>query len=194
MFLSMTHNTNNGYATREGFSSLVEQFERPLSFFISRTTGARPEEVEDILQETFITAWKYINSFNPKYSIKAWLYRIARQQSIRSFRRRKARGDDLQLDADITTFEELASALDIAQGVDANLLSADIQKCLGMISEEYRTVLILRYVDDMSYDEISDVLKKSVGNVSILIHRAKSQLADTVQRHYPHLATYEKTL
>lgn len=190
--LSRKH--TNGYATREQFTELVKQFEKPLYYFISRTSGARPEEVEDIVQETFLTAWKYINSYNPKFSIKTWLYRIARQQAIRVFRRGKARGEDMQVDADVSILTELADKLDIAHVTHTKILGTEVQQCLLMLSEEYRTVLILRYVDDMSYDDISDVLKKSVGSVSTLIHRAKSQLADIVLRNYPHLATHEKNV
>lgn len=184
---------HNPYSSREQFSQLVKQFEGPLFSFIRRLTGARDEDIEDILQETFITAWKYINSYNPTFSIKVWLYRIARQQTIRSFRRLKARGGDKQIDADISTFEDLADALDLTTVTDKNLLGSQMQACLLMLPEEYRTVLLLRYVDDMSYDDISDVLKKTVGSVSTLIHRAKNSLADTVSRHYPHLP-HERTV
>lgn len=185
---------SNGFNTREEFSRLVEQFERPLSFFISRITGARPEDIEDIVQETFITAWKYINSYNSKYSIKAWLYRIARQQAIRAYRKVQARGGGQIVDDDISSLTELADALDLTQETDAKLLGGQVQQCLRQLSEEHRTILILRYVDDMSYDEISDVLKKSINSVSVLIHRAKAQLATAVQRHYPHLAPHERSV
>lgn len=184
----------NGYNTKETFTHLVEQYEKPLYYFIRRLSSASSEEVEDVVQETFITAWKYINSYDPTFSIKVWLYRIARQQTIRAFRKRRARGGDAVTSTDILDLPELADSLDLPEEMHNEVTSTQVQECLQMLAEDQRSVLLLRYSEDMSYEEISDIMKKPVGTVSTLVHRAKNALEQSIQRHYPHLANHERTL
>lgn len=176
---------NPAYHTKEGFETLVATYSTQLFHFLRRLCSCSDEQAEDLLQETFITAWKYIHSYDATFSIKAWLYRIARQRAISSFRRfhpSKVLGLE-----DAEDMLEVAADLDIPADADRQLLAEQVRACLGELSVDMRTVLLLRYSEELSYDEIADVLRKPPGTVATLIHRAKSALVATIRRTYPHL-------
>lgn len=160
----------------EHFKELVLRYENPLLFFIKRIGQFSEEDAQDIIQETFITVWKYLRGYNPKYSFKAWIYRIARQQTIQHFRKSKSQPATINMEDNPALIEELASDLSVEKTFDQKLLSEHINTALQTLPEQARTAIILRYMEDMSYEEISDTLQKPLGSIATLVYRAKEQL------------------
>ncbi len=158
------------------FKELVVRYERPLLFFITRISQLSQEDAQDVIQETFITAWKYLRGYNPKYSFKAWLYRIARQQTIQYFRKSKRQPISMDSSTSESLLQEIASDISLEQNFDQKLLAEHVHKALQSLSEQARTAIILRYLEDMSYEEISATLQKPLGSIATLIHRSKEHL------------------
>ncbi|PIV90189.1 hypothetical protein COW46_04870 [Candidatus Gracilibacteria bacterium CG17_big_fil_post_rev_8_21_14_2_50_48_13] len=176
------------YSSQEGFESLVHEYTPALLRFVQRLANLDLPAAEDIVQDTFVTAWKYIYSFDPSYSVKAWLYRIARQQTVSAFRRTKNRPTGAyHLEGDEELLHSIASDIDVPSEVASKLMLDAIHEALGTLPEDLRAVLVLRFMDDMSYDDIADVLRKPPGTIATLLHRGKKQLAETLRRHYPSL-------
>lgn len=157
------------------FGVLIERYEEKMVRYVGRLTSVSAEDVEDIVQDIFIRCYQNLAAFDSSVSFSSWLYRIAHNMVVDSYRRSKARphGNSIVL----TDFEyhNLASDFDLGAVVDGALLRERIEETLKKIDVKYRDVLVLKYLEDKSYEEIGDILKKPGGSVATLLHRAKKQ-------------------
>ena len=131
----------------------------------------QPELAEDITSEAFLRAWNAIPKYEPRdVTILAWLCRIAERLAFRELRRQKPtiEIDELMIEADLTESPEF-----LAERKAGN---ADIIDALGGLPETQKQVLSRRFIDDLSYDEVSKLLGKSVGSVRLIQHRALKAL------------------
>jgi len=158
------------------FLYLIRRYEKKLLFYILRITSVRPEEAEDMLQEVFIKAYLNLNNFDPTLRFSSWIYRIAHNEVISQYRRRQARPQTVELDIQNGNWEHLATDLNLEKQTDQAILKNKVQEMLAGLDIKYREVLILKFLEDKSYQEISDILKKPLGTVASLINRAKEQL------------------
>jgi len=163
---------------QEAFSHLVERYQARLQRFIRRISNVHPEEVHDILQEVFIKIYVNLNGFDQKLSFSSWAYRIARNTVISHHRKVTARPQKAyNADGEIEIFKRIASDLDLNRDVDGTLLREHLIEAMTEIDQKYRDVLVLRFFEEKSYDEIGDILKKPPGTVATLLSRAKKKLA-----------------
>ncbi len=161
---------------RDSFLYLVERYQEPLSRYIKRLTNIHPEEAEDILQEIFIKVYLNLNDFDGNLKFSSWVYRIAHNQVISNFRKLKARPEGHAVALDDIFARKVLSDIDVDRFVDQSLLQIEVGKAFSVLSPRYREVLLLRFFDELSYQEISDIIKKPVGTVASLINQAKKEL------------------
>jgi RNA polymerase sigma-70 factor (ECF subfamily) len=162
------------------FSILIDRHEASMRRFVSRFFVQDADAVEDVLQETFIRMYRFINTYNPNASFRAWLYRIARNEVNRYLRKHKMNAP--LSESSLSKGEnQRALSMDIFEGVKIKNTtdSFDMTTLLNAMNEKYRIVLLLRYYEELSYEEIGDVLKVPAGTVATLVHRAKKELAQT---------------
>ncbi|MHB8660559.1 MAG: RNA polymerase sigma factor [Minisyncoccota bacterium] len=170
----------------DAFATLVERHVRSVYSFVARSVGS---EAEDIVQDTFLKVWKNLKKYEPRSAkFKTWLMRIARNTVIDYLRRKKsfvfsnfenARDDSRILDTPDT--EHLPDEL-VARAHDAR----DVEMLLEKLSPVYREVLLLRYMSQMSFEEISQVLGESANTVRSRHRRGLAQLRqlfNTVHRN-----------
>jgi len=154
------------------FEQLIERYEGRLTRYILRLSNISHEEAEDILQEVFVKAWRNLYGYDSKCKFSTWIYSIARNESISQFRKRKSRiGDMQQVNNEI--FTEIPDKFDLAEHIDKKLRAKTVKKTINKLPIKYKEILILKYYEDLSYDEISDILKKPSGTVATLLNRAK---------------------
>lgn len=165
------------------FGHIVERYEAKLDRYILRLGVKNPDDRDDVLQEIFIKIYRNLNDYDERLSFSAWAYRIAHNEAISWYRKRKVRPEgNLVDDGDsIVTLlnddrEDAASRFD--RQVNATLVS----QSLTSLPEKYQSVLILRYFEHLEYEEIADVLKLPIGTVGTLIHRAKQQLRAALEK------------
>jgi RNA polymerase sigma-70 factor (ECF subfamily) len=161
----------------EQFGFLIERYEAKLRRYIARLGVRSSDDQADVLQETFIKAYRNLNSFDQTLSFSSWLYRIAHNEAMTWFRRRRVRPEgNLVVDSDeilaLLGNDQLPSDVVFDQRINAEQVAA----ALETIDEKYRQVLVLRYFEHKEYEEISDILKIPIGSVGTLIHRGKKQL------------------
>lgn len=148
------------------------------------------QEAEDVVQETFLRAFKNLDRFSPeRAAFKAWILTIARNQSINVFSSLKRRalrfmGDSEAEDPD--DFSEAASFTGSTRDAET-ILSAKqefsrLQKALEKLPERQRTALLMKTQEEMSYDEIGEVMKCSASSVESLIFRARKKLVDLMEK------------
>lgn len=163
----------------EAFGLLMERYEQPLLAFIRRLTGWGQSEAEDILQESFIKAYRHLNSYDAKLKFSSWLYRITHNQTIDVLRYEKTRPF-----AQALSVEEVSHLLYDKTDLENKLLAQEnlkkLEQAIYDLPVKYREVLILRFLEEKGYEEIGDILKKPKGTVATLIRRGRKLLLENI--------------
>ncbi len=160
---------------KDFFTCLVKKYEQPLLRYIRRISAFNTEAAEDILQEVFIKVYQNLNEFDQTLKFSSWLYRITHNQTINHYRRLKNQPQGIYQTDDTEELNRLASQINIEREINNRLNGKIINKVLACLDIKYREVLILKFLEEKSYQEISDILKKPMGTVATLINRAKKQ-------------------
>lgn len=163
----------------EAYEEVVAFYQNKVFQICYRMLGDR-HEAEDIAQEAFIRAFMNIDSYDEKRKFSTWLYRIATNLSIDRLRKKKP---DYYLDAEVKGTEGLNMYSRLAaeqalpeEEVESLELQSYIQREIMMLPPKYRSVIALRYLDEMPLNEISDILEIPVGTVKTRIHRGREAL------------------
>jgi len=164
---------------RDAFGELVVRHQDGLYTMALRVLG-RPEDAADVVQETFLRA--YVNLPRMRaLSVRGWLYRVAINAS-RDVQRRMSRrpADPLE-----DTEGKIVDLPDPALGPEATAESrermAAVRQALAGLPLEYRSAVVLRDVNDLSYEEIAEVLRVPLGTVKSRLNRARAQLAQALR-------------
>lgn len=168
----------------DAFAPLVDRYKRGIANFIG--AGIRdPSDVADLTQETFLRAYAHLGTFNPALGrFSTWVYQIARNV-VRTYLGRSSRRPQtapLPEDQSIeNAFADLSRDADPSGGILRAEAERALATALAELPERMRTVLALRYYDNMEYQTIATTLGLSLGNVKTLIHRGKIALAKKVR-------------
>ena len=172
------------------FEILMSEYQGPIYNLMYRMLGSR-EEAEDLSQEVFVTVFKKIDLFRGEAALSTWVFRIAtnicknRQKYLgRRYYDRPAHGDGLMAFADgqqnPATCGSVARPDETVEGYQAERL---IQEAIGGLDEEQKLVLILRDIENMSYDMIAEITGLPLGTVKSRLHRARMRLKEKLEEH-----------
>jgi RNA polymerase sigma-70 factor (ECF subfamily) len=171
---------NNDY-----FAEIIERYEEKLFRYLKRLTGFEKQDIEDILQEVFIKIYRNLNNFDASLSFSSWAYRITHNEAVNQIKKHK-RKYTYALESEekdtVSLIKVLKSDDDVKDRVIKKEESRIIKKILYKIPKKYRDVLVLYYLEDMDYSEISDILKKPMGTVATLLSRAKKKLKEQIKK------------
>jgi len=168
---------------QEYFLYLVERYKEKLFRYIRRISSFEKEEVEDILQDIFIKVYQNLNGFDLKLKFSSWIYRITHNQVISQYRKIKNKPKILSFDLNNHFLENISSDLNLNQEINLNDLKEEINQFLNQLDIKYREVLILKFMEEKDYREISDILKKPIGTIATLINRAKKKLKELIEKN-----------
>ena len=171
---------------REAFASIVARYDERLRRYITRLGLLDAEAVKDVLQEAFIKTYIHLNDYDPSLPLSAWLYRIARNETMSHFRKQRNRPHSVEHLDDAELFERIADDLDVESEVNASINHAALRAALDTLDLKYREVLVLRFFEEKSYDEISDILEIPEGTVGVYLNRGKRQLKEALKRYDIH--------
>lgn len=169
-------------ANRHAFAALVAKYEAPLRRYMKRLGVNSPEDADDILQEAFIKAYVNLNDYDPSLSFGAWMYRITHNEMISHFRKQRVRPRTVETEEDLAIFENIADDSDIPAEIDREILKAAVHTALAGVAAQYRNVLVLRFLEEKSYDEIAEILQIPNGTVATYISRGKQELKDALKK------------
>ncbi len=161
------------------FSRLIDNYKN-MVYNLAYRMSNNPHEAEDISQETFLRAYQSLAHFNPSYKFSTWLYQIT--LNIIRDRFKKKELNYVSLDAPIETddskyYPQPADLTNNPEQIIARQEDAQaIQHAIYSLSLKYREVIVLRHLQDLSYIEISNILKLPSGTVKIRLYRAREQL------------------
>ncbi len=153
----------------EYFSCLFDKYEPKLMRYIKRIASLNHEESEDVLQDAFIKVWKNLNDFDPNMKLSSWIYRIVHNETISYWRKKTSYGKDQHIEVNEHTMGSYED--DNEESIEEKQIK--INQILDALPQKYKTILVLKFVEGMSYIEISDVLKIPEGTVATRINRAK---------------------
>jgi RNA polymerase sigma-70 factor (ECF subfamily) len=167
----------------EAFEELVSHFERPVFALCFRLLGDA-EEARDAAQETFIRVYRGLAGFRGDSGLKTWIYRIAINQAMNQQRwwRRRHKDETVSLELSRAESESTVGSLlpcgkpTPEQQAISNEREGRIMNALGEIKQEYRVALVLREIEELSYEEIAMTLSISIGTVKSRIARGREEL------------------
>ena len=167
------------------FLYLIKRYETKLLKYILKISNLDVDSSEDILQDVFIRVYRNLNDFDQKLKFSSWIYRITHNQVISNFRKIKARPQNILSGSEIQKqeLENLISDLDIEKEIDQDFLRKNIFKILNNIDYKYKEILILKFLEEKNYKEISDILKKPMGTIATLINRAKKSFHQEIKKY-----------
>ena len=165
------------------YRELLTRYERPVFSLIFRMVRDR-ETAEDLSQETFIKVLNNLDRYSPEFKFSSWLFKIANNLTIDHLRRRRVDTISIEGAPDAVTAESArATTIAVVSGGESPLeelesreLGTAIERAIGKLRPEYRACIMLRHVEDKSYEEIAEIVKLPLGTVKTYIHRARHEL------------------
>jgi RNA polymerase sigma-70 factor, ECF subfamily len=165
------------------YRELLTRYERPVFSLIFRMVRDR-ETAEDLSQETFIKVLNNLDRYSPEFKFSSWLFKIANNLTIDHLRRRRVDTISIEGAPDAVTAESAkATSIAVVSGDESPLeelesreLGNAIEKAIARLRPEYRACIMLRHVEDKSYEEIAEIVKLPLGTVKTYIHRARHEL------------------
>ena len=173
-------------STIRAYEILVQRYKNPLINYVFRFLGDY-EACVDIVQETFIKVFRYKDSYSSIAKFSTWIYTIAGNLARTEYQRRKRRkifsinsyGDEKD-----ETYEIPDESYNPERITDSGIKEKIIQDALEKISKAYREVVILRDIQGLSYEEISEITNMPVGTVKSRINRGRAQLQELLKDIY----------
>jgi RNA polymerase sigma-70 factor, ECF subfamily len=147
--------------------------------FALRTTG-NEDDARDLLQETYLKAYRFWDKYEKGTNIRAWLFRIMKNSYINRYRKETKEPDKVDYE-DIENFyntirAESTDPNDLQQQLYGNLLGDEVTKALQSLPDDFRTVVILCDIEGLTYEEIAEFVECPIGTVRSRLHRGRKLL------------------
>lgn len=157
----------------KGFKMLMLKYQEPVYFHIRRMVQIH-EDADDVLQNTFVKVYKNIHKFEQKSKLYTWIYKIATNESISFLNKRNKKrtkpidGEDVQ-------------QLHAQRDVDGQVVLQKLKAAIDQLPEKQKLVFNMRYYDEMTYDQISEVLGTTVGGLKASYHHAVKKIESYIK-------------
>ncbi len=161
---------------KRAFAAIVHRYEAPLLRYIVRLGCKDYSAAEDLLQEVFIKTFVHLNDYDSSLQFSSWIYRIAHNEIVSYFRKERSRPSVLIKGESDGFFENIAADAGLTEFAGQRHTVKEIQEAVNRIETRYREVIVLKFFEEKSYEEISDILQIPQGTVATLVNRAKKKL------------------
>ncbi len=154
------------------------------------------DDANDLVQDTFLKGWRFINSYQEGTNAKAWLFKILKNTFINEYRKKKLRPTEVDYE-DFIAYQEADEAtqvgnLDLRQEIFQNLLSDEMIKAINELPVDFRTIILLCDIEEFSYEEIAKIIDIPIGTVRSRLFRARNMLKDKLRDYAKTLGFKEK--
>lgn len=152
--------------------------------FALRTAG-NENDARDLLQETYLKAYRFWDKYEKGTNIRAWLFRIMKNSYINRYRKETKEPDKVDYD-DIENFynsirADFTDPNDLQEQLYGNLLGDEVTKALQSLPDDFRTVVILCDIEGLTYEEIAEFIECPIGTVRSRLHRGRKLLQEKLQ-------------
>jgi len=165
---------------REAFVRAYDLYVDKIYRYVYFKVGKK-EEAQDLTSEVFLKAWNYIqdNQISNYKTLKALFYKIARNLVI-DYYRKKSNKESISLENEIVAINIADENQNIFEKINISSEVEEVLKRMSELKDEYREALALRYIDELSITEISEILEKTKGNTRVLVFRALKTLKENL--------------
>lgn len=161
------------------YRHLIEKYEAKLLRYVIYLIKD-PDLSADVVQDTFIKAYRNLRGYNPKYPFNSWIFRIAHNEAMNAVKKNR----HIVAESDLPSgFKPFTAPSGIEQAIDRNILKADVQRCLLQLKTQWREILSLYYFEQLSYEEISRILRMPTSTVGVRLKRARQGLRDVCEQN-----------
>jgi len=158
---------------KEAYGQLYDHYVAPIYRFVLVKVTDK-EEAQDLTHEVFLSAWQNLKNYKHQgFPFSSWLYQIARNKVIDHYRTKKDHSDIYEIDE---SFVKVAAAVDT--NLDIRLVMEQVKTALHQLSDEQQDVIMMKFIEDLSNEEIAKAMNKSEGAIRLLQHRAVNNLKD----------------
>jgi RNA polymerase sigma-70 factor (ECF subfamily) len=166
------------------FQLLVERYQERI-FSLARHYTRNPVDVEDLVQDTFLKAFSRLDTFQRQSSFFTWLYRIAVNTILDGIKRRGRSPVTSVEDPEAVGTPHPAPISGPSSGMEREEIARVTHSVLGELPEIFRVVLVMREFEDLSYQQIADVLEISIGTVESRLFRARARFKEKLLQMHP---------
>jgi len=169
----------------DAFRRLYEHFAGKILNYLFRMTGSR-DRAEDLAQDTFVLAHRKIADLKNPARFQSWLFRIAQNNAYQFYRGKKIRIDSIgeEESQELSDIQKLATPIKSPEeAVLTDELERKISRAIEELPEKYRTVFVLSAIQKLSYQEISEIVDRSLASVKSDIHRARVIIRDRIREY-----------
>jgi RNA polymerase sigma-70 factor, ECF subfamily len=162
---------------REAFGQLVERYQHRLYHGLLHALGSA-EDAQDVAQEAFVNAFEKLASFKGQAAFYSWLFRIALNAAVSAKRKTRRMSVSVESRREASGLEPTDEnpSTEPSYAMDVSDRQRMVRRALSELSDEFRTALVLKEMDGMSYEEIAEVVEVPLGTVRSRIHRARLEL------------------
>lgn len=145
------------------------------------------EQANDILQDTYLKAFRFYDKFERGTNAKAWLYRIMKNTYINEYRRTHRLPEIVEYDEQISSYQMTGGSSpasnDLRAMLETQTFDDDIAGAIAALPEKFKSVIVLRDIEELPYEEIAEALEIPIGTVRSRLHRARAILFDRLQEY-----------
>lgn len=182
-----------GYLSEAEIANLTEEFKKEalphigiLRNYAYKMTG-NELDADDLLQETYLRAFRFFHKFEKGTNCKAWLFRIMKNLFINNYRKNQKSPGKVDYEEIENFFENIKSdkidSSDLQEKVFSNLLDDTVTVALNSLQDDFKTVIILCDLEGLSYEEIAEFVQCPIGTVRSRLHRARKLLAQKLYKY-----------
>lgn len=146
------------------------------------------DDANDLVQETYLKAFRFIDKYNEGTNAKAWLFKILKNAFINQYRRKSKQPTQVDYE-DITSYQEveedtnLAGYADLREEMFQTMMGDEVTNAINVLPVDFRVVILLCDIEGFTYEEISKILDIPIGTVRSRLHRARNMLKDKLREY-----------
>jgi len=163
---------------KEAYEIIIERYQKKIWYYINRLIN-NPPEVDDLTQQALVNAYINLNNFNKNKKFSSWLYRIAHNLAVNWLKKKRA---SFSIENSATIARKLVSRTNISKEILEKEDKKQIETLISNLPLNFKEPLVLKYLEDKSYKEISYILKKPESTIGTTISRAKQILKKELEK------------
>jgi RNA polymerase sigma factor (sigma-70 family) len=161
---------------KQAYANIINKYKNQVYACILRMTK-NPQDAQDLVQESFIKVYHQLEKYDGKGSFAGWIYRVAMNHCLDEFRKKRYKINHVEINENSLENPNHPEVVFLKKEKNRQL-----EQLITTLPEEERIILLLRYVNELSYDEIGELLNTPVSTVRNKLHRAKKKMRETVKR------------
>ncbi|MFO1444114.1 RNA polymerase sigma factor [Bacillus sp. Bva_UNVM-123] len=161
---------------KQGYAYIINKYKNQLYATILRMTK-NPQDAQDLVQEAFIKIYEQLGKYDGKGSFSSWLYRVAFNHCMDEFRKKSYQMRRVEINEELMEDSKHPEVIFLKKEK-----SRQLERLISTLPDDERMIILLRYVNELCYDEISELVEVPVSTVRNKLHRAKKKMRETVKR------------